>query len=123
MSPTAWLYVAAALAAFTAVVHVLGGGRSAARPLLDSALADEPKYTNYYCWHMVSIIIAFMAACFALSAARLASIDLAIGATLLAVLFAAWSLLLIVWKRQPVMRLPQWILFLPIALTGALGVL
>ncbi len=116
-----WLFIASGLSALTLLVHVIAGGRSVARPVLESELSAEPKYASYYCWHMVSIVIAFMALAFALPALSLASIDLAWAATLLAFLFAVWSLALTVWKRQRFITLPQWLLFLPIAVAGFLG--
>ena len=122
MTPDLWLYCAAGLSLLTLVAHVFGGGKSVARPLLDSDLGNEAKFTNYYCWHMVTLIIAFMGMCFFLNAQDIASTDLSIGATILAALFTLWSILLTLWKQQRVMTLPQWILFLPIAITGTLGV-
>ncbi len=120
--PMSWLYVASGLSVVTLLAHLIGGGKSIARPVLESALEPEPKFASYYCWHMVSIIIGFMAVAFALPAASLAAIDLAWAATVLASLFTAWSIGLTIWKKQRVVTLPQWILFLPIATTGVLGV-
>lgn len=121
MTPAIWLYCASALSLFTMLLHVFGGGRSAASPLLASDLNDEAKFTNYYCWHMVTITIGCMAVGFALAASGTASADLAIAATLLAALFTVWSVALTLWKKQRLMTLPQWILFLPIAMAGAMG--
>lgn len=118
-----WLYAASVLSALTFFVHVLGGGKSAARPLLDSELENEVKYTNYYCWHIVTIVIGAMAICFFLSASSTASVDLAILSSALALAFAIWSGALTILKRQSVLALPQWILFLPIAIMGFLGLL
>ncbi|MEM7220822.1 MAG: hypothetical protein AAF515_20840 [Pseudomonadota bacterium] len=121
MTASLWLYSAAALAAFTLLVHVFGGGRTAAQPLLDSDLAPEPKYTNYYCWHIVTIVIGFMAVCFALPAAGLASTDLAAAAVALAALFSVWNIALWWHSGLKVVELPQWVLFLPMAVLGYLG--
>ncbi|MBX2852463.1 MAG: hypothetical protein KTR15_12045 [Phycisphaeraceae bacterium] len=113
-----WLYAASLLSVLTLVIHVTAGGRAVARPLLESELGPEAKYTNYYCWHLVTIVIA---ACFALPASQAAAIDLARLATVLAAAFAAWSGLLAILKRQNALTLPQWMLFLPIAVCGAAG--
>ena len=121
MTSTLWLHIAATISLVTLIAHIFGGGKSAAQPLLASGLDDEAKLTNYYCWHMVTIIIAFMCLCFALTAGGYTSADLAVAATLLAALFTLWSIGLIFWKKQKVTTLPQWILFLPIAITGGLG--
>ena len=55
-----WLYIASGLCAATLLLHLAGGGKSIARPVLDSNLDPEPKFASYYCWHIVSMIIAFM---------------------------------------------------------------
>lgn len=116
-----WLYLASLLSAVTLVIHVFGGGITVARPLLESNLGAEAKYTNYYCWHMVTIIIAAMAICFFLSARAMASVDVALLSSVLALAFAVWSGALTIIKKQHVLILPQWILFLPIAITGFIG--
>jgi len=62
-----WIYIASLLTGFTATLPIFGGGKSVAVPLLNSSLADEPKYTSYNRWHMVSIIamaIGFLLAAF-----------------------------------------------------------
>ena len=103
------------------MLHVFAGGPIAARPLLLSDMRDEAKYTNYYCWHLVSIVIAAMTFGFAYAAVEAAGRDVAIIMTVLAGMFAAWSLGLVLWKRQRPFRLPQWLLFAPIAVLGAVG--
>ena len=122
MTQSTWLYIAAALSVITLLVHIFAGGKSVAKPLLESALDNEAKFASYYCWHLVTIVIAFMATCFALSASNITSLELAISASVLAFLFTCWSISLTVLKKQHVMTLPQWILFLPITLAGTLGV-
>ena len=117
-----WLYIAAGLSVLTLLAHLIGGGKSIARPILESELDLEPKFASYYCWHMVSIVIGFLAVAFALPVMGLSAIDLAWAATVLASLFTIWSIGLTVWKKQRIGTLPQWILFLPIAITGFLGV-
>ena len=122
MTESFWLYTAASISTLTLLAHIFGGGKSIAKPVLDSDLDNEPKYASYYCWHMVTIVIAFMAVCFVFTALAIASVDLAIAATVLAGLFTLWSIFLTVWKKQTVLTLPQWILFLPIAISGYLGI-
>ena len=117
-----WLYIASGLSLLTLLAHLIGGGKTIARPILESELDLEPKFASYYCWHMVSIIIGFMAIAFALPAMSLASIDLAWAATILAMLFTLWSIGLTIWKKQRVITLPQWILFLPVAIAGFVSV-
>lgn len=116
-----WLFAASGLSALTLVVHIFGGGQSIARPILESDLAPEPMYASYYCWHMVTITIAFMVIAFILPALSIASFDLVWAASILALLFSLWSIGLTLWKKQAIKTLPQWILFLPIAITGFIG--
>lgn len=117
----AWMITAAVLSAFTAAVHFFAGGCEIARPLLASReLRAVPKFTNYYCWHMVTIILVVMSGAFTYSA-MIGARDMAVLATLLALLFAVWSLAMIAWKRLNPMRFPQWALFLPIAAAGVMA--
>jgi hypothetical protein len=110
---------AAAASLLTCVVHVWLGGRDIARPLLDSPLPIVPKWTMYYCWHIVSFVLAAMAAGFAIAALDPARRDLALAATVAASGCLGLNLSLIAWRGP--WRFPQWALFLPIALLGARG--
>lgn len=117
-----WLTAAAVLAAATTLIHALLGGREIAGPLLAAErLRNVPKYTMYYCWHLVTIILAGQALAFALVASGHASRDLAIFATVGAGLFALWSLGMIGGFRLRLAHFPQWALFTPMAVFGALG--
>ena len=63
------LWLAAAMALITTLVHTFAGGREVARPLLASnALPPASKWLNYYCWHITTILLAFMTAGYALAA-------------------------------------------------------
>ncbi|MDJ1158131.1 hypothetical protein QNA08_07790 [Chelatococcus sp. SYSU_G07232] len=116
-----WLAAAALLSAATALIHTFLGGREIAVPLLAARdLAPVPKLTAYYCWHMVTLLLFAMAVGFALAAAGRGE-GLATGLTILAALFALLSLGLVVGYRVNPWHMPQWALFLPIALCGALG--
>jgi hypothetical protein len=116
------LVAAAALSLVTAAIHVFAGGPSVARPLLAAADLDPiAKYTNYYCWHMVTIVLAALPIGFAWAALG-GPRELAIFTTALAAAFTAWSLALVLWKQQRALDLPQWLLFAPITLAGLVGV-
>ncbi|MDU0339898.1 hypothetical protein [Bosea rubneri] len=117
-----WLAAAAIIALATTVVHAWLGGREIARPLLAAErLRNVPKYTMYYCWHLVTIILAGQALAFGLAAFGHASRDLTIFATVSAGLFALWSLGMIGGLRLRLAHFPQWALFAPMAACGALG--
>lgn len=116
-----WL-VAAALAAFaTFLIHTFVGGREIARPLLAARdLARVPRLTAYYCWHMVTILLLAMALALAW-AARHPNPPLVALVLLLAVAFTALSLGLVVAYRVNPWHLPQWSLFLLVAVLSAIG--
>ncbi len=117
-----WLAAAAAIAAATALIHAWLGGREVASPLLAAErLRTVPKYTMYYCWHLVTIVLAGLALAFAFAASGHASRDLAISATVGAGLFALWNLAMIGRFRLRPTHFPQWALFTPMAACGALG--
>lgn len=119
-----FLALAAALSALVALTHLFLGGRSIARPLLQASdLHDVAKYTNYYCWHLVTITLFAMAAAFAWAAAFPEARALAVCWTVLAALFGIWNFALAIWKKQSLLHMPQWILFLGVSVPAFLGVL
>ncbi len=118
----AWLLAAGVAAGITTLIHVFAGGPTIARPLLAAADIDEvAKLTNYYCWHLVSIILAAMSFAFIYGALTPGEIALAVMWTAIAAAFALWSVALVIWKRQRPLDLPQWTLFATIAGLGAAG--
>jgi riboflavin transporter FmnP len=117
------LTIAAVLTLITTLIHLFGGGPTVAGPLLRSNIPDVPRYTNYYCWHLVSIMLAAMSIGFYIVARDPAEQTLGVFMTVLAAGFTIWSLALIAWKRQSFLQMPQWLLFLPIAICGAGGLL
>lgn len=119
-----WLLAAAGLASATCGLHVIAGGREAARPLLASLDLDRvAKYTNYYCWHLVTITIAALAIAFATAAFPATSQSLAVFATGASFAFALLNLVMIARFRLPLREFGQWVLFLAIALLGLTGLL
>ena len=110
-------YALAAASGLTAVVwalHTFVGGPATAGPLLASSLPPVAKYTNYYCWHLVTIVLLGLSGAFAYAAVVPAGRDVAVLATVTVVAFALWSVLLILWKHRRPWQLPQWLLFLAI---------
>lgn len=119
-----YLLTAAALSGITTFIHFYFGGREIAKPLLAAAdIQDVPKYTNYYCWHLVTAMLASMCAAFLWAGITPTAIESAVIAELLAIFSALWSLALGRWKGQSFRRMPQWILFTAIAVAGATGFL
>lgn len=120
----AYLLVAAAISAVTCLIHVVVGGRYVARPLLDEpALRRAPKLTFYYCWHLVTLLLAGMALAFAMAAQPMGSRELAWFATVGAGLCGAGSLVMAVRFGRRLWHFPQWMLFLPIVVLGSAGLL
>jgi len=116
------LAAAAALSFFTWAVHTFLGGRTTAKPLLEAQdLEPVAKYTNYYAWHIVTIVLLVIAGGFAMASVREQSRELAILMTGLCAAFTIWSVVLIAWKHRKPLELPQWTLFLPLTVLGALG--
>jgi hypothetical protein len=117
-----WLALAAALSAATTLIHVILGGRHVATPLLATdRLHPVPKFTMYYCWHLVTLMLAALALAFGLVATGLGSRDLALFATSGAALFCLWSLGMIGLFRLQLAYFPQWALFAAIAISGTIG--
>ncbi|MFE9660277.1 hypothetical protein [Streptomyces sp. NPDC005955] len=120
-----WFLTAGITAAGVAATHVVLGHRDVVRPLSSSGLADEPKGVLHAVWHMVSVDLV-------LSVAALVHLALAddtsttrLAAWFVAAHFLAYAIAFLVvtlsagWPR-PLLRLPQWMLLLPVgALTAA----
>ena len=122
-----WFVLAGISAFAVCLTHLFLGGKEAARPLLESLdLRPIPKYTNYYCWHMVSIAIAALGGMLMIAAYFPSAFELAWTATLLALSFSLWNISLYFLKRNEFRRwfeLPQWLLFLPVWVFGFVGLL
>ncbi|MEV4194157.1 hypothetical protein [Streptomyces toxytricini] len=121
-----WLLAAGITALGVTAIHIVGGHRDVVRPLLFCGLADEPKRVLHAVWHMVSADLA-------LSGLALLFLSLANGtpgtglvAWFVAAHFTAYAAVFLAvtlsvgWPR-PLLRLPQWILLLPVAALAAAG--
>lgn len=112
-----WLLAAGVAAGLTTLIHIFGIGPEVVRPLFAAQDIEEvPKLLNYYCWHLVTTTIAAMTFTFTYAALTPDEAMLAIMSTVISGVFALWSILLIAWKRQKAIEMPQWILFA--AITG-----
>ncbi|MDN3293847.1 hypothetical protein QWM81_07280 [Streptomyces ficellus] len=120
-----WLLAAGITSAGVAAIHAVAGGRDVVRPLLTGNLPDEPRRVLHAVWHMVTADLALAAVALiwlalaepvggAMVAWLLAAHFLAYTGVFLAVTMAAdWS--------KPWLRLPQWMLLLPVAALAAAG--
>ncbi len=117
-----WLAAAALVSLATALIHIFAGEREIARPLLRASdLASVPKHTQFYCWHIVSIVLLAMAAGYGYGSFEPTAIALNVMLTGLAASFALWNIGLILWKRLSPKHMIQWALFLPISGLGIAG--
>lgn len=121
-----WLLAAGITALGVAAVHIVAGHRDVVRPLLSCGLGDEPKRVLHAVWHMVSIDLVLSG----LALLHLSLTDSTSGTGLVAwfvaahfIAYAAAFLIVTLsvgWPR-PLLRLPQWILLLPVAALAAAG--
>ena len=103
-------------------LHTFLGGRAIARPLLAAGdLQDTPKYTQFYCWHIVTILLAVMAAGLVYAAFVPGAEDVALLVVGLAFALAVWGLALPKAVGQTFGEMPQGFLLLPIGLVGLAG--
>ncbi|MEU7011425.1 hypothetical protein [Streptomyces sp. NPDC046332] len=122
-----WLLAAGITALGVAAVHLVGGHRDVVRPLLSCGLADEPKRVLHAVWHMVSgdLMLSGLALIY-LSSLTNGTSGTALAVWFIAAHFTAYAAVFLVvtlsvgWTR-PLLRLPQWILLLPVAVLAAAG--
>ncbi|GAB2745864.1 hypothetical protein [Streptomyces bullii] len=121
-----WLSAAGVLATATALIHITAGGRDVVRPLLASGLDAEPLRTLHAVWHFVSADLLFSgAALIALAADPTPHTPLVLFIAAHFLTYAAVFLVITLragWSR-PLLRLPQWLLLLPVAVLAGTGAL
>ena len=110
---------AAVVLAATFGVHVFLGGIHAARPLLAATdITRASRWLNYFCWHMVSVLLLALAAAFALAAGRADMWPLAALGVLLSAVFSLLSAVVALKGQIAPLRFPSTSLF---ALSSAAG--
>lgn len=115
---------AASLGALWTGVHVFAGGRTVADPLLAAEdLKPVPKFTQYYCWHLVTLTLALMAVGFGIAAIADPGRMLGAFLTAMAAAFAVWGIVLAPIKGQSYGQMPQGWLFVPVAVAGLIGLM
>ena len=117
-----WFVLAGIAALFTALVHTFVGQKFVVRPLLNvDGLHRVSRFTNFYCWHIVTIVLFSLSAMFFYAANHPEAIELAWVATFFSTAFVIWSFVMILTNRLRFKEFPQWALILPMAIFGALG--
>jgi hypothetical protein len=120
-----WLLAAGTLAAVTAAIHIIAGHVVRVVPLLGSSLEVVPKRTLHAVWHMVSADLVLSAAALCYLGA-LEPDGHRLLAYFIAVLFVSYATVFLFiamsigWPHL-LLRLPQWMLLLPIGVLSGLG--
>lgn len=116
------LITAGVLAFAVCLIHLILGGRDIVRPFLASKhLPPGLRYTMYFCWHLVSLSLAGMAAAFLVAARPGGPTSLAAFATVGAAGFALLNFAMNARLRLSFAQHPQGFLFVPVAAFGAAG--
>ena len=118
-----WGFAAAsAIALLTFGVHTFVGGVFVVRPLLAARdLTPASRWLNYYCWHLVTVVLLFMAAGFAWAAGQPTAADLATMLTAMSVVFSPLCAWVALKGRIAPWRFPATTLFLLVAVAGLVG--
>jgi len=118
-----YFLIATGLSHFAFLLHLLMGGGEVARPLLQATeLSKTCQFTNYYCWHLVTISLAFIAVVFSLHLYLPLSTDLILAVSALMLLYGLWSLVMIVAHKLNPLQFGQWTVLVPIGVLGFCGV-
>ncbi len=122
-----WIWLLSGfLAAATAALHLVAGGRDIARPLITSALNEEVKLTMYACWHLVSaslVVSALTLLATGIGLLDTATRPLVLFISVLWLLFGVVFLVISLGMARPsgLFRFPQWVLLIPVGVLGILG--
>ena len=112
----------AAVMAVICFIHCWFGGKLIAAPLLATReLHRVPKYTHYYCWHLVSVLLGMMALAFLWVGLHPQATELAVFIVIMACIFSLWSFVLVTWKKQRISDFPQGAMFAVAAVIGVIG--
>ncbi len=119
-----FLWAAAVAASITFCVHFFVGGVYVAQPLLaDTHLPKASKWLNYYCWHVVSILLLTVPGAYAYAALVPGQFALAAYVTLLAALASALSAMVALKGRINPFRFPSTSLLAIVAALGLAGLM
>lgn len=120
-----WIFIAGVVGIFTSLVHVIAGQVDPVRPFLKSDLPEVPKATLLACWHMVSVVLIICGGVLSYVGwfGLHTSYQLVIGISLVYLAFAI-VFILVGWYffgYRSFLKLPQWILLMPIGTLGLIG--
>ncbi|MCW4438234.1 hypothetical protein [Vibrio splendidus] len=120
-----WIFSSGLLALFTTLVHVFAGQIDPVRPFLKSKLDDIPKATLLACWHLVSVTL-FVSSLMLLYVGWYGIDSLYFLIQLLGFLYILYASVFVAvglcfFGAKVFVKLPQWILLLPIGLLANYG--
>ncbi|MGF1708976.1 hypothetical protein L4C37_00075 [Vibrio kagoshimensis] len=120
-----WIFSSGLLALFTTLVHVFAGQVDPVRPFLKSKLDDIPKATLLACWHLVSVTL-FISSLMLLYVGWYGIDSLYFLIQLLGFLYILYASVFVAvglyfFGSKVFVKLPQWILLLPIGLLATYG--
>ncbi|MDP2489177.1 hypothetical protein Q8W38_07515 [Vibrio splendidus] len=120
-----WIFSSGLLALFTTLVHVFAGQIDPVRPFLKSKLDDIPKATLLACWHLVSVTL-FISSLMLLYVGWYGIDSLYFLIQLLGFLYILYASVFVAvglyfFGAKVFVKLPQWILLLPIGLLANYG--
>nr|WP_229650211.1 hypothetical protein [Vibrio splendidus]MCC4882828.1 hypothetical protein [Vibrio splendidus] len=120
-----WIFSSGLLALFTTLVHVFAGQIDPVRPFLKSKLDDIPKATLLACWHLVSVTL-FISSLMLLYVGWYGMDSLYFLIQLLGFLYILYASVFVAvglyfFGAKVFVKLPQWILLLPIGLLANYG--
>lgn len=102
-------------AAALAALHTFVGTGEVADPLLlASDLEDRAKYLNFFCWHIVTIVLWAAAAGYLWSALVRSSTELVVFLTIMMACIGVWGVVLPPSVGLSYVTMPQGWLFFPI---------
>ena len=120
-----WIFSSGLLALFTTLVHVFAGQIDPVRPFLKSKLDDIPKATLLACWHLVSVTL-FVSSLMLLYVGWYGIDSLYFLIQLLGFLYIMYASVFVAvglyfFGAKVFVKLPQWILLLPIGFLANYG--
>lgn len=105
-----------------AALHTFVGTPEVADPLLASAIEDRAKYLNFFCWHIVTIVLWAVAAGYLWSTIVRSSTELVVFLTILMASIGIWGVFLPPSVGLSYVSMPQGWLFFPIVVLAILGI-
>ena len=120
---TTWLWITAAAALGSWCVHTFVGAPRILPSLAASNLAPMPRNVLYFVWHIATLLLLAFPVTYALAALYPWAWPLAIESTVLCALIAALIGAVAIKRRMVFMDMPQWTLFLLVAILGTCAVI